>query len=125
MSKKASEKPKKPKYETIRFPMVKGSRKIIKAHCRLIGEDYGWFLRRALIETMERDRKARLLAEGCCYGERIQIPFEYEPDEQPLQPFGKWLVEHQDYVSPDKLKQALRIGIHSLSDKPRKKDRPY
>jgi hypothetical protein len=45
-------------YDTIVFPMMKGSKDIIKAHCDTTGETYHSFLRRAVVNQMVRDRQA-------------------------------------------------------------------
>ena len=45
-------------YETIAFPMMKGSKDIIKAHCDVTRETYHSFLRRSVVNQMARDREA-------------------------------------------------------------------
>ena len=45
-------------YDTIAFPMMKGSKDIIKAHCDVTGETYHSFLRRSVVNQMARDREA-------------------------------------------------------------------
>ncbi len=45
-------------YETISFPMMKGSKEIIKNHCDSTNETYHSFLRRAVINQIARDRQA-------------------------------------------------------------------
>ena len=45
-------------YETIAFPMMKGSKAIIKDHCDETNETYHAFLRRAVVNQIARDREA-------------------------------------------------------------------
>lgn len=45
-------------YDTIAFPMMKGSKDIIKAHCDETGETYHSFLRRAVVNQIVHDREA-------------------------------------------------------------------
>ena len=45
-------------YETIAFPMMKGSKAIIKDHCDETKETYHAFLRRAVVNQIARDREA-------------------------------------------------------------------
>lgn len=45
-------------YDTIAFPMMKGSKDIIKTHCDQTGETYHSFLRRAVINQIAHDREA-------------------------------------------------------------------
>ena len=45
-------------YETIAFPMMKGSKEIIKDHCDETNETYHAFLRRAVVNQIARDREA-------------------------------------------------------------------
>ena len=45
-------------YDTIAFPMMKGCKDIIKAHCDVTGETYHSFLRRSVFNQMARDREA-------------------------------------------------------------------
>ena len=45
-------------FDTIAFPMMKGSKDIIKAHCDETGETYHSFLRRAVVNQIARDREA-------------------------------------------------------------------
>lgn len=45
-------------YETIAFPMLNGSKAIIKDHCDETGETYHAFLRRAVVNQIARDREA-------------------------------------------------------------------
>lgn len=45
-------------YDTIAFPMLKGSKEIIKAHCDETGETYHSFLRRAVVNQIAHDREA-------------------------------------------------------------------
>lgn len=45
-------------YETIAFPMLKGSKAIIKDHCDETNETYHAFLRRAVVNQIARDREA-------------------------------------------------------------------
>lgn len=45
-------------YETIAFPMMNGSKDIIKTHCDQTGETYHSFLRRAVVNQIARDREA-------------------------------------------------------------------
>ena len=40
------------KYDTIAFPMMLGSKEIIKAHCDETGETYHSFLRRAVVNQI-------------------------------------------------------------------------
>ena len=46
------------KYDTIAFPMMLGSKEIIKAHCDETGETYHSFLRRAVVNQIAHDREA-------------------------------------------------------------------
>ena len=45
-------------YDTIAFPMVKGCKDSIKAHCDASGETYHSFLRRAVVNQISHDREA-------------------------------------------------------------------
>ena len=45
-------------YETIAFPMMNGSKRIIKDHSDETGETYHSFLRRAVVNQIARDRQA-------------------------------------------------------------------
>ena len=45
-------------YDTIAFPMMKGSKDIIKTHCDQTGETYHSFLRRAVVNQIAHDREA-------------------------------------------------------------------
>ncbi len=45
-------------FDTIAFPMMKGSKDIIKAHCDETGETYHSFLRRAVVNQIAHDREA-------------------------------------------------------------------
>jgi hypothetical protein len=47
-------------YDTIAFPMLKGSKNIIKAHCDQTGETYHSFLRRAVVNQIAHDREAMM-----------------------------------------------------------------
>ena len=57
---KATDIYKRENYDTITFKMMKGDKEKIKAHCKLTGEAYQQFLRRAVIEQIERDRNKYL-----------------------------------------------------------------
>ncbi|MBQ7558014.1 MAG: hypothetical protein IJT00_08110 [Lachnospiraceae bacterium] len=45
-------------FDTVSFPMMKGSKDIIKNHCDSTGETYHSFLRRAVVNQIARDREA-------------------------------------------------------------------
>ena len=45
-------------YDTIAFPMVKGCKDSIRAHCDATGETYHSFLRRAVVNQISHDREA-------------------------------------------------------------------
>ena len=45
-------------YETIAFPMMKGTKEILKEHSDETGETYHSFLRRAVVNQIARDREA-------------------------------------------------------------------
>ena len=76
-------------YETIAFPMMKGSKAIIKNHCDETNETYHAFLRRAVVNQIARDREAM-----------------QNPDADPNTQFEGWLhyednVWKQIFTSPE------------------------
>ena len=75
-------------YDTIAFPMLKGSKDIIKTHCDQTGETYHSFLRRAVVNQMTRDRDAMA-----------------NPDVNPNERFEGWLHE------PDNVKRQIVVSL--------------
>ena len=71
-------------YDTIGFPMMKGSKDIIKAHCDETGETYHSFLRRAVVNQIAHDREAMR-----------------NPEVDPNTKFENWL------HSPDNIKKQI------------------
>ena len=67
-------------YETIAFPMMKGSKAIIKNHCDETNETYHAFLRRAVVNQIARDRESM-----------------QNPDADPNTQFEGWL-HYEDNV---------------------------
>ena len=75
-------------YDTIAFPMLKGSKNIIKAHCDQTGETYHSFLRRAVVNQMAHDRVAMR-----------------DPIVDPNTEFEGWL------RSPDNVKKQIVVSL--------------
>ncbi|MBR2762606.1 MAG: hypothetical protein IKD66_15725 [Solobacterium sp.] len=75
-------------YDTIAFPMLKGSKNIIKAHCDQTGETYHSFLRRAVVNQMAHDREAMK-----------------DPNVDPNTEFEGWL------RSPDNVKKQIVVSM--------------
>ena len=75
-------------YDTVAFPMIKGAKEIIKAHCDQTGETYHSFLRRAVINQMVHDREAMM-----------------NPDVDPNTKFEGWM--HY----PDNVKKQIVVSL--------------
>ncbi len=84
-------------FDTIAFPMMKGSKDIIKAHCDETGETYHSFLRRAVVNQIAHDREAMA-----------------NPDVDPNTKFEGWL--HY----PDNVKRQI---VASLEEWMKQKDK--
>ncbi len=77
-------------YDTIAFPMMKGCKDIIKAHCDDTGETYHSFLRRAVVNQIARDREAM-----------------QNPETDPNTRFENWL------RSPDSVKRQIVTSLEA------------
>ena len=98
---KATDKYKKDNYDTITFPMLKGCRDVIKDHIKDTGESYQSFLRRCVINQINRDRQESIAEFNSNFPDN-PITVNSDPNvfyleenvkKQTVKPFREWLLD--------------------------------